>query len=100
MIDNQFVHLEATITDFSSAHNVYVNSDSGFAYIVGPDPDFIGGGILVEDLSNPVNPQFAGYWPSTYVHDIQVVSYTEGPLAGREIAFAFAGELGAISRLL
>ena len=38
-----------------------------------------------------MNPTFVGEWLDRYVHDVQVVTYTEGPYAGMEVAFCCAG---------
>ena len=35
-----------------------------------------------------------GQWPDRYVHDAQIVTYTSGPYAGRQIAFTCGGENG------
>jgi choice-of-anchor B domain-containing protein len=78
-----------TAGGFSTAHNIVANPDSGRLFIVGGN---VGNGGLVElDLSNPESPQIAGAWTQFYIHDAQVVSYTEGPFAGREIAFCNSG---------
>ena len=42
-------------------------------------------------LANPASPQYVGAWSSRYVHDAQVVTYTSGPNAGRQIAYCCAG---------
>ncbi len=74
---------------FSTAHNLVSNPDSGRLFIVGAN---VGNGGLVElDVSNPEAPQIAGAWTDFYIHDAQVVSFTEGPFAGREIAFCCSG---------
>jgi len=75
-----------------TAHNIKVNRDSGFAYVIGSN---IGsGGLIALDLSDPARPQFAGGWTERYVHDAHIVSYHDGPYAGREIAFNFCGAAG------
>ncbi|MDR9366898.1 MAG: choice-of-anchor B family protein [Balneolaceae bacterium] len=80
-----------------SAHNVVINKDSGFAYIVGSSGggETCGGGLHMVNLQDPKNPTFAGCFadPSTgrsgtgYTHDAQCVMY-HGPdqdYKGREI---------------
>jgi choice-of-anchor B domain-containing protein len=91
-IDNGNVTLVKTFADMSltHAHNIAVNEESGFAYIVGAEGTPSNGGLYVVDLSDPVNPAYAGAWSSFRVHDVQVVSYTSGPYAGREIAFTYS----------
>ncbi|MCH8334023.1 choice-of-anchor B family protein, partial [Candidatus Sumerlaeota bacterium] len=46
------------------------------------------------DLSDPEDPQSPQLWLESSVHDALVVSYLEGPYAGREIAFLAAGSAG------
>lgn len=67
-----------------TAHNIAINEDSGRAYVVSSN---INAGLTALDLSNPINPVWVGEWTVTSVHDVQVVSFTSGPNAGREIAF-------------
>ncbi len=94
-IDGGFVTLEATTTpgNLLTAHNIAINEASGFAYAVSTD---INPGIVALDLSVPTNPPIAGQWSGADVHDVLVVSYTSGPFAGREIAFASAVGSGLI----
>ena len=78
-----------TENTFRNAHNLVLNEESGFAYVVGSD---IGGGrALAYDLSNPANPNFTGVIEvDGYIHDAQVVNY-RGPdpdHQGREIMFS------------
>jgi choice-of-anchor B domain-containing protein len=65
-------------------HNLAVDEVSGFLYLA------VGGPMRVYDLSDPSDPTFVGSWPGQ-THDAQVVTYTEGKYAGRQIAFVFAG---------
>ncbi len=71
-----------------SAHNIAINEESGFAYIVGCNR--ANGGLHVVNINNPGTPVTAGdFADDGYTHDVQVVTY-EGPdedYAGREIAF-------------
>lgn len=99
-IDSGNVTLVATSDlgmGFVDAHNVYINPDSGFLYLAIPNLNG-GNGLTAVSLSDPVNPQFAGFWTDTVAnvrcHDVQVVSYSDGPNAGREIAFCFAEDDG------
>ncbi|MFQ5414495.1 MAG: choice-of-anchor B family protein, partial [Phycisphaerae bacterium] len=82
---------------FVDAHNVFVNADTGFLYLCIPNLS-AGQGLTVVDLTDPVNPTVAGSWidtaPGVRCHDVQVVTYTQGPNAGREIAFCFAEDDG------
>ncbi len=72
-----------------SAHNIAINEETGYAYIVGCS--LADGGLHVVDVSNPVNPVVAGNFAGDgYTHDVQVVSYAgpDSDYAGHEIAFA------------
>ena len=72
---------------FGSAHNIAINEDSGFAYVVGGN---CSGGLHMIDLAVPDSPQFAGCFSSDgYTHDTQCVDYL-GPdpdHQGKEICF-------------
>ncbi len=70
-----------------STHNVAIDTDSGFLYRTGGGDN----GLRIYSLANPANPTFVGSWNDRYVHDAQVVTYTSGPYAGRQIAFCAAG---------
>ena len=72
----------------STVHNVVLDEESGFLYLCGANLE--GGKLRAFDLSNPTQPVFAGFDDtpaSVYCHDAQVVTYTDGPFAGRQIAF-------------
>jgi choice-of-anchor B domain-containing protein len=82
-IDNGNVTLARSVSD--RAHNLVINEDSGFLYTCDS------GGLHALDLSDPTNPTPRGSGWNGECHDAQVVNYTEGPYAGKEIAFVFAG---------
>ena len=66
------------LNDFGSAHNIYINNDSGFAYVFGNNKFFKGGPIFI-NISNPEKPTIEGGFESKeYVHDAQIVNY-RGP---------------------
>ena len=74
---------------FSQAHNIAINEESGYAYIVGSNQ--CSGGLYMMDLSNPSEPTFAGCFAEDgYVHDVQCVIYQgdDAEFQGREICFA------------
>jgi choice-of-anchor B domain-containing protein len=75
---------------FGAAHNIAINEDSGFAYIVGSDQ--CSGGLYMVDVSSPANPSFVGCFSSDgYTHDVQCVNYN-GPdpqYSNREICAAY-----------
>ncbi len=86
----------------SSAHNIVVNEETGFAYAVGSrsttgGPN-CGRGLHMIDIRTPTNPTYAGCFADTgtgragtgYTHDAQCVVY-RGPdtrYVGRELCFA------------
>lgn len=72
-----------------TTHNIISNPDSGYIYLCGAN--IANGGLIAVSLSDPANPTIVGQWSTHYVHDAQVVSYTSGPYAGREIAFCLNG---------
>jgi choice-of-anchor B domain-containing protein len=74
----------------TTAHNIVANEDSGFVYLVGGN--ISNGGLAAYDVgADPESPPVAGGWGDMYIHDAQVVTYTSGPYAGKEIAFALGG---------
>ena len=72
-----------------SAHNIAINTDTGFAYTTGGNT--CGGGLHMIDIRNPTDPQFAGCFSADgYTHDVQCVVYS-GPderFTGLEMCFA------------
>jgi choice-of-anchor B domain-containing protein len=90
-IDNGQVTLVRNWTSggYSTTHNIVTNEDNGSLWICGAN---IGnGGLIKIDLTNPTLPSFDGGWTQMYVHDAQVVTWDNGPLSGRELAFCLAG---------
>jgi len=80
-------------TQFGNAHNIVINEDTGFAYIVGAQRGSgpYNGGPLFVNIQDPKNPTNAGGFLSggqrAYTHDAQVVTYTgpDSDYSGREI---------------
>ena len=73
-----------------STHNVVIDTESGFLYRTGGVAD----GMYIYSLANPAAPVQVGSWTDRYIHDAQVVTYTDGPYAGRQIAFCCGGFSG------
>lgn len=82
---------------FASAHNIVINEETGFAYVVGigSGGNTCGGGLHMVNIQTPTEPSFEGCFMDTttgrrgtgYSHDAQCVVY-QGPDAdyqGREI---------------
>lgn len=76
-------------TEFGKAHNIVINEDSGYAYIVGANRSstYLGGPIFVniQDPKNPVSE--GGFKEGGYSHDAQVVTYNgpDSDYTGKEI---------------
>ncbi|SHI41662.1 choice-of-anchor B family protein [Algibacter luteus] len=81
--------VDTHFTEFGKAHNIVINEDSGYAYIVGANRSstYLGGPIFI-NISNPKAPVAeGGFKEGGYSHDAQVVTYN-GPDAdytGKEI---------------
>jgi choice-of-anchor B domain-containing protein len=75
--------------EFGSAHNIAINTETGFAYVVGSDT--CDGGLHIVDIREPKEPTFVGCFDEDgYTHDVQCVIY-RGPdtrYQGQEICFA------------
>lgn len=80
---------DALYTGFGSSHNIAINKETGFAYVIGSST-FQGGAHFI-DISDPINPIGAGgYQNDGYTHDSQIVIYN-GPdtdYQGQEIMFS------------
>lgn len=87
-IDNGVVTFVTTVTTggTTATHNVAIDEVSGFLYRCGGGSN----GIRIYSLANKDNPTFVGEWNNRYVHDAQVVTYTSGTYAGKQVAFCFS----------
>jgi choice-of-anchor B domain-containing protein len=86
-----------------SSHNIGINEDTGYAYVIGAaagTESGCSGGLHMIDISDPDAPTFAGCFSDRgYIHDTQCVIY-EGPDVdhqGREICFNAAAEFFGFS---
>ncbi|QBR94101.1 choice-of-anchor B family protein [Nocardioides euryhalodurans] len=82
---------ETAVYDIGGAgntHNLNINEDTGYAYLVGTST--CRGGLHMVDLDDPAAPAYAGCFDGHgYIHDTQCVVY-RGPdreYRGREICF-------------
>jgi choice-of-anchor B domain-containing protein len=78
---------DVVYADFGSAHNIAIDEDTGFAYVVGSNT--CNEGLHMIDVSVPINPLFAGCHSAFEVHDTVCTVY-HGPDAayvGNEICF-------------
>ncbi|KAA5820905.1 choice-of-anchor B family protein [Algibacter amylolyticus] len=76
-------------TEFGKAHNIVINEDSGYAYIVGANRSstYLGGPIFI-NIQDPKNPvSVGGFSQGGYSHDAQVVTYNgpDSDYIGKEI---------------
>jgi choice-of-anchor B domain-containing protein len=85
---------DARYTGNGRAHNIAINEDTGFAYIVGATQSGFtcrAGGLHIVNIQNPATPVYAGCFDNDgYTHDTQCVLY-QGPdpdYAGRELCFS------------
>ena len=100
-VDNPPVIFEPTTvyTDINSAHNVVVNEETGFAYIVGASDggETCGGALHMVDINDPLNPKFAGCFDNptapSGIHDSQCVIYSgpDGRFTDHEICLSSDG---------
>ena len=92
---------DTRLTGFGSAHNIALNEESGFAYVIGSD--LYEGGPVFIDINNPKNPEIVGgYSGDSYTHDAQIVIY-EGPdtnFQGRELFFGSNSDGGANNQVV
>lgn len=92
-IDNGVVTLVRTVTTggATATHTLALNTDSGYLYRAGGS----GNGLRIYNLNaDPSNPQHVATWSDRYVHEAQVVTFTSGPQAGRELALCCSGYNG------
>ena len=80
---------DARYTGLGRAHNIVINEDTGFAYVVGTNRgDAYNGGAHFIDINDPKNPTAAGgYADNGYSHDAQVITYNgpDADYSGKEI---------------
>ena len=90
---------DARYDEVASAHNLVIDTESGFAYTVGTNTggQSCGGGLHMIDIREPLQPAFAGCYTDTEgliwtgrTHDAQCTVY-RGPdeaYQGRQVCFA------------
>lgn len=97
---------DAHLTDFGSAHNIAINENSGFAYVIGARSGsqyFYEGGPVFIDINSPAQPQLiGGYADSSYTHDAQIVNYMglDNDYQGREIFIGSNSDGGDNNRVV
>lgn len=81
---------DAHYDQITNAHNIVINEQTAFAYVVGTNT--CSGGLHVIDILNPVEPVYSGCFSSDgYTHDVQCVVYVgrDKRYQGHELCFAF-----------
>jgi choice-of-anchor B domain-containing protein len=58
-----------TGSNFTTAHNIWIDTDTGVAYACGAAP---GGGMHILSLADPENPVLLDFFGSYYIHDLYV----------------------------
>jgi len=77
----------------AATHTIAIDTQSGYLYRCGGGSN----GLRIYSLAMPSSPVFVGSWPDRYVHEVRVVTFTSGPNAGRQIAFACGGFNGGFT---
>eukprot|EP00036_Acanthoecidae_sp_10tr_P010611 CAMPEP_0182925300 /NCGR_PEP_ID=MMETSP0105_2-20130417/9163_1 /TAXON_ID=81532 ORGANISM="Acanthoeca-like sp., Strain 10tr" /NCGR_SAMPLE_ID=MMETSP0105_2 /ASSEMBLY_ACC=CAM_ASM_000205 /LENGTH=467 /DNA_ID=CAMNT_0025063143 /DNA_START=25 /DNA_END=1428 /DNA_ORIENTATION=+ len=81
---------DAFYDEVTSTHNIVINEETGFAYLVGSKT--CRGGLHVVDIHEPLRPKYSGCFDEDgYTHDAQCVIYT-GPdsrYTGKEVCFNY-----------
>ena len=83
--------MDAHYTEFTNAHNLAINEETGYAYAL--RTNLYGGGVHFIDIQDPLNPMDAGGVSGVLTHDAQIIIY-DGPdtdYTGREILFSYNG---------
>ncbi|MCB9897868.1 MAG: choice-of-anchor B family protein [Planctomycetes bacterium] len=90
-IDAGIVTLKGAVTSpgTTATHNLALDETSGILYRCGGGSSPVEG-LRMYSLANKDVPAYVGSWSSRYVHDAQVVTYTSGPYAGKQVAFCFS----------
>ena len=92
---------DTTLKDFDNAHNIAINEETGFAYVVGTN--LYQGGPVFIDINDPKNPVIVGGFEiASYTHDAQIVLY-QGPdqnYQGRELLFGSNSDGGANNKVV
>lgn len=92
---------DAVYTGVGSCHNIVINEEEGFAYLVGCNT-FSGGPNFI-DINDPKNPVSAGgYAADGYSHDAQVITYS-GPdtdYTGKQIYIGSNGSTSGTNKVV
>lgn len=93
-IDSGVVSLANTVTTGGrlETHDVAINTESGRLYRAGGGGNSPVNGLRIYSLADPSAPTFLGAWHDRYCHDAQIVTWTEPPHVGVEVAFCYAND--------
>ena len=89
------------VNDFGNAHNIAINTSSGFAYILGSA--LYEGGPVFYDISIPEQPILRGGFSDTsYIHDAQIITYKgeDQNYFGKEILLGSNSDGGETNQLI
>jgi choice-of-anchor B domain-containing protein len=96
------LNADVEFTEFGNAHNIFINEDTGYAYVLGSGALFNGGPAFI-NIQDPLNPVLeGGYAQGGYSHDGKAVLYN-GPdpeYAGKEIYIGSNGERNGINEVV
>lgn len=92
---------DGILQTFGNAHNIAINEQTGFAYVIGSD-QYSGGPYFI-DIQNPTQPTpVGGYAESSYSHDAHIITYN-GPdteHVGKEILLGSNSDGGSNNQLV
>lgn len=92
---------DVTLQDFGSAHNIAINEETGFAFVVGSN--LYQGGPIFININDPKNPKIeGGFEMASYTHDAQIIIY-RGPdenYQGKELLFGSNSDWGANNKIV
>ena len=93
-VDSGIVTLANTVTTGGrlQTHDVALNTQSARLYRAGGGGSNPVQGLRIYSLADPPLPVFVGEWHNRYCHDAQVVTWTEAPYNGVEVAFCYAND--------
>ena len=92
---------DVTLQDFGNAHNIAINEETGFAFVLGSN--LYKGGPLFIDINDPKNPKIVGgFETASYTHDAQIITY-RGPdenYQGKELLFGTNTDGGINNKII
>ena len=77
---------------FEQAHNIFIHpeADEPYAYVVGTQA--AGGGVMILDIADPLDPDPVATWEDLYVHDFYAhTTWADPRFDGQSVGIAFCG---------